>query len=65
MRKLFVYSETKGIPTNAEEMYNLFIPKFSLVGSNKRELEEQVVTFWVQFIEIIAGKTNFSLFIII
>ena len=56
MRKLFVHSEAEAHILTPDEMCDLFDPVLSPEGSNDREIEERVVMFWMQFIELIEGK---------
>ena len=57
MRKLFVHSEAEARILTPDEMCDLFDPVLSPEGSNNREIEERVVMLWMQFIELIEGKT--------
>ena len=44
------------IEPTSDFMVNLFEIKFSPGGSNRREDEEQVVMYWIHFIEMIDSK---------
>ena len=56
MRKLLV---NRRPIVNADYLLNLFKPRLSAPGSNKREEEEQLVMYWVHFIEMIGGNFPF------
>lgn len=55
MHKLFT---SKPAPITSD-VINLFQMRFSPEGSNRREDEEQVVMFWVHFLEMIECKSNY------
>ena len=52
MHKLFV---TQPVSLTSDYMLNLFTTRFSPEGANRREDEEQIVMYWVNFIERIEG----------
>lgn len=54
MRKLFLHRPT----LNADYMLNLFQPRLSAPGTNRREDEEQLIMYWTNFIEMIEGKVS-------
>ena len=56
MHKLFT---SKPAPITLDVVINLFQTRFSPEGSNRREDEEQVVMFWVHFLEMIECKSNY------
>ena len=56
MHKLFT---SKPTPITSDVVINLFQTRFSPEGSNRREDEEQVVMFWVRFLEMIECKSNY------
>ena len=52
MRSLFfIYSEPA--PLKADDIFDLFTPKLSPVGSNIREAEEAAVMLWCDFLQLI------------
>ena len=53
MHKLLV---SRPEPISSDFMLNLFQTRFSLEGSNRREDEEQVVMYWVHFLDMIECK---------
>ena len=53
MHKLFI---SQPEPITSDFMLNLFQTRFSPEGSNRREDEEQVVMYWVHFIDMIECK---------
>ena len=53
MHKLFIF---KPVPLTSEFMFSLFETRFSPEGSNRREDEEQIIMYWVHFLEIIECK---------
>ena len=38
---------------NADYILNLFSTNFSEAGSNRREVEEQAIIYWVNFVQLI------------
>ena len=44
------------VKLDADYILNLFITKFSDTGSNRRDVEEQTMMYWVHFIELIECK---------
>lgn len=54
MRKLFLHRPV----LNADYLLNLFKPRLSAPGTNRREDEEQLIIYWVNFIEMIEGKIS-------
>jgi len=53
MHKLFV---SQPLSLTADYMLSLFQTRLSPEGTNRREEEEQLVMYWVHFIEMIEGK---------
>ena len=53
MHKLLISQPVQLI---SDYILNLFATKFSSEGSNNREDEEQLIMYWVNFIESIEGK---------
>jgi len=53
MHKLFV---SQPVSLTADYMLSLFQTRLSPEGTNRREEEEQLVMYWVHFIEMIEGK---------
>ena len=53
MQKLFL---SRPVPLTSDYILGLFDTCFSLEGTNRREYEEQIMMYWVQFVEIIEGK---------
>ena len=51
---LFVYTESP--PLTAGQMIDLFYPKLSPVGANRRDEEEAVVMLWVNYIQTLEGN---------
>ena len=53
-----VYSllQSQPEPMTATCMIDLFQPRFSEQGSNKREKEEEMMMYWIQMLELIGGK---------
>ena len=41
---------------NANIMLDLFVPPFSLEGSNQRESEEAVLILWANFIQLVESE---------
>ena len=54
MKKLFKFSAPRTL--TADEMFALFHPELSPEGSNAREVEEQVVMYWVAYTNKIEGQ---------
>ena len=54
MRPLFVHAES--VPLTADVMIDMFSPKLSPVGANRRELEEAAVMHWVNYIQLIESE---------
>lgn len=59
MHKLLVYSTPKVLST--DDMMQLFPPKYSPVGSNRRETEEEAMMFWVHLLQMIECKHSYML----
>ena len=51
MKSLFIYSEPA--PLKVDNIFELFTPKLSPVGSNRREVEEAAVMLWCDFLQLI------------
>ena len=51
MKSLFIYSEPA--PLKADDIFDLFTPKLSPVGSNRREAEEAAAMLWCDFLQLI------------
>ena len=51
-RPLFVYSQKI---YSANDIYDIFSPKLSPDGSNRREREEAVIMLWINFLQDIQG----------
>ena len=53
LRQLFIaYQQT----LTADSLQDLFAVQFSPNGSNSREKEEELIMFWVTFLNLIEGK---------
>ena len=56
MKELFIYSDP--VPLTTESMLRILPAIYSsLLGSNKRELEEATIMLWIHFLQIIECKT--------
>lgn len=60
IHKLFM---TQPEPITPDSLLNLFRTMFSPEGSNRREDEEQVIMYWVNFLEIIECELKASYYI--
>ena len=60
MRALFV--ATHDILT-AEIVQDLFKPDYSPSGSNQREREEEIIMYWINFLQEIEGKFSESMYV--
>ena len=58
MYKLFT---SQPVALTSDYMLNLFTTRFSPDGANRREHEEQLVMYWVHFIERIEGKNCYQI----
>ena len=54
MRKLFLHRPV----LNADYMLYVFKPRLSAPGTNRREDEEQLIMYWINFIEMIDGNIS-------
>ena len=54
MHKLFLQRPV----LNADYMLDLFNPRLSAPGTNRREDEEQLIMYWINFIEMIEGNIS-------
>ena len=61
MRSLFIYSEPA--PLKADDIFDLFTPKLSPVGSNRREVEEAAMILWFDFLQLIESMCTNSSYI--
>lgn len=52
-KHLFVYSSSENL--TAVRLIALFIPKLSAVGSNRRQRESKVLTFWRDWLIEVEG----------
>ncbi len=55
LRPLFTYMEPP--PPTGGQIIDLFHPKLSPVGSNRRDDEESIVMLWVNYLQNIESKT--------
>ena len=56
MRPLFVYQERP--PPTADTLFDMFQAKFSELGSNAREVEEETMMKWSDFLQIVEGENQ-------
>ena len=54
MEALFVYSIPP--PLTADKMVDMFQPRFSPTGANRREVEEAVVMQWIHYLQLIESR---------
>ena len=54
LRPLFVCGDST--PPTVDNMIDMFAPKLSPIGSNRRESEEEVVMQWVNYLQMIESK---------
>ena len=53
LRKVF---EPEDGSITAEFIHDLFVPFFSLKGSNQRALEESLIMTWIQYLQCLEGE---------
>ena len=54
MEALFVYSVPP--PLTADKMVDMFQPRLSPTGANRREVEEAVVMRWIHYLQLIESR---------
>lgn len=56
-KDLLIYKEPEHL--TADKIISMFSSRLSSVGSNSREDEEQIVLFWVHFLQLIESKYSY------
>ena len=51
-----VFTQSKNNKVTSQRLLNLFLPQYSVEGSNERARERLVVTFWRDWVIEVGGK---------